>query len=221
MKFQLIKRFAPFVLAGIASVGNAQDVSAIIEGVKSQYAPDTRVAVWEISQVTENGMLMLSGKVDDAKAKEALLSELKKNGVQFQENIAVLPDGSVEKPWALVDISVACIRGEARSGAELTSQAIMGTPVRVLEQEGGMSRIQTPDNYIGYVTDSSLYFLTKEEMDDWKQAERRIVTAYQATLYAQPNGDESDVVSDLLLGNLLKYKGESHERFKNGKISKY
>lgn len=209
MKFQLIKRFAPFVLAGIASVGNAQDVSAIIEGVKSQYAPDTRVAVWEISQVSENGMLMLSGKVDDAKAKEALLAELKKNGVQFQENIAVLPDGSVEKPWALVDISVACIRGEARSGAELTSQAIMGTPVRVLEQEGGMSRIQTPDNYIGYVTDSSLYFLTKEEMDDWKQAERRIVTAYQATLYAQPNGDESDVVSDLLLGNLLKYKGES------------
>lgn len=85
MKFQLIKRFAPFVLAGIASVGNAQDVSAIIEGVKSQYAPDTRVAVWEISQVSENGMLMLSGKVDDAKAKEALLAELKKMACNFRK----------------------------------------------------------------------------------------------------------------------------------------
>lgn len=193
----------PFVAMG----GEHSPAEEIMNEVKREFAPDTRVAVWEV-EATADSVCVLTGSVDSREAKFRLLSELKRNGIAFDDRITVLPDRTVSEPWALVNVSVACIRGEARSGAELTSQAIMGTPVKVLQRRGGMSRVQTPDNYIGYVTDNSLHFLKEPEFEAWRKASRRVVVAYQATLYARPDGDESAVVSDLLLGNILEYGGE-------------
>lgn len=183
------------------------DVQELIGQVKSEYSLDARVSVWDVSASSDE-ICILSGETDNVAAKDALLLKLERNGIRFKDEIVVLPDSTVDKPWALVSISVACIRNEARSGAELASQAIMGTPVRVLKKEGGMTRIQTPDNYIGYVTDSSLKFLSAEEMDAWRREERRVVVAYQCPLFEKADGNESAVVSDLVQGNILKYKGK-------------
>ena len=113
-----------------------------------------------------------------------------------------------------MSISVACVRGAAASGAELTSQAIMGTPVRVLKSEDGMSMVQTPDEYIGYVTDNSLKFISEEEFYSWKKADRLVVTELETSMYEKPKVDNQTIVSDLLLGNILVKKGEKGKYYK-------
>lgn len=189
------------------SVAGNPEVEEVLAGVKSRYAPDVRVAVWTV-KASDDSVCVLTGNVGSREAKFEILSAMKRKGILFDDRIAVLPDSTVSRPWALVRVSVACIRGEARSGGELTSQAIMGTPVKVWSHAGDMPLVQTPDGYLGYVTDNSLQMLTDAEMERWRQSPRRIVVAYQSTLYARPDGDESNVVSDLLLGNILEYIGE-------------
>lgn len=182
----------------------------VIKDVKQQYAPDTRVAVWSITADKQGGnSVVLRGKTDNPDAKDALLRGLKAVNIAYKDSITLLPDATVEKPWALVTISVACLRGEPRSGAELVSQAIMGTPVKVLECDGGMSRVQTPDGYIAYVTDSSLQFLSADGFAAWKKARRVVVTANLSMAYEKPVENIDAAVSDLLLGNILEYKGET------------
>jgi len=182
----------------------------VIKDVKQQYAPDTRVAVWSVTADKQSGnSVVLRGKTDNPDAKDALLRGLKAVNIAYKDSITLLPDATVEKPWALVTISVACLRGEPRSGAELVSQAIMGTPVKVLECDGGMSRVQTPDGYIAYVTDSSLQFLSADGFAAWKKARRVVVTANLSMAYEKPEENIDAVVSDLLLGNILEYKGET------------
>ena len=182
----------------------------VIKDVKQQYAPDARVAVWSVTADKQGGnSVVLRGKTDNPDAKDALLRGLKAVNIAYKDSITLLPDATVEKPWALVTISVACLRGEPRSGAELVSQAIMGTPVKVLECDGGMSRVQTPDGYIAYVTDSSLQFLSADGFAAWKKARRVVVTANLSMAYEKPEENIDAAVSDLLLGNILEYKGET------------
>ena len=168
------------------------------------------MAVWSVTADKQgDNSVVLRGKTDNPDAKDALLRGLKAVNITYKDSIILLPDATVEKPWALVSISVACLRGEPRSGAELVSQAIMGTPVKVLECDGGMSRVQTPDGYISYVTDSSLQFLSDNEFSAWKKARRMVVTANLSMAYENPEENIDAAVSDLLLGNIVEYKGEN------------
>lgn len=150
-------------------VAQSAAVVDVLKEVKAEYAPDTRVAVWSVMAKTVDGVEVLTGDVDNQSAKSDILARLDKLNIKFEDKIKILPEATVKGPWALVSISVACVRGAAASGAELTSQAIMGTPVRVLKSEDGMSMVQTPDEYIGYVTDNSLKFISEEEFYSWKK----------------------------------------------------
>ncbi len=179
----------------------------LIKEMKAKYAPDTRVAVWKVEAKNQNGVVELVGETDNAEAKEELLKNFKKAGLTYSDKIAVLPSEEIgNDKWAVVTISVACLRCDPRNGAELASQALMGTPLKVLDKVSDFYRVQTPDNYIGYMTPGSFELMTDKEFSAWKASKRYIVTAYQSTLFANPNGDESNVVSDLVLGDILEYK---------------
>lgn len=179
----------------------------LIKEMKTKYAPDTRVAVWKVEAKNQNGVVELVGETDNAKAKEELLKNFKKAGLTYSDKIAVLPSEEIgNDKWAVVTISVACLRCDPRNGAELASQALMGTPLKVLDKVSDFYRVQTPDNYIGYMTPGSFELMTDKEFSAWKASKRYIVTAYQSTLFANPDGDESNVVSDLVLGDILEYK---------------
>ena len=77
-----------------------------------------------------------------------------------------------------------------------------------------MSMVQTPDEYIGYVTDNSLKFISEEEFYSWKKADRLVVTELETSMYEKPKVDNQTIVSDLLLGNILVKKGEKGKYYK-------
>lgn len=194
------------VFVAFAAMAESQP-EQLIKEMKAKYAPDTRVAVWKVEAKNQNGVVELVGETDNAKAKEELLKNFKKAGLTYSDKIAVLPSEEIGNDnWAVVTISVACLRCDPRNGAELASQALMGTPLKVLDKVSDFYRVQTPDNYIGYMTPGSFELMTDKEFSAWKASKRYIVTAYQSTLFANPDGDESNVVSDLVLGDILEYK---------------
>lgn len=180
----------------------------LLDMLKARHAPDKRTAIWDVQATTQNGVTTLTGKVGTQQMKDAINTAFKgykiKNDLVVVENS--LPEG---KRWALVKLSVATLRTEGKHSAETATQAIMGMPVKVLEKEGEWYRVQTPDDYISYVPESSLCYKTAQQMDAWRKARRMVVTVYDSRLVTEPGGDET--VSDLVLSNILEYRGEQGE----------
>ena len=180
----------------------------LLDMLKARHAPDKRTAIWDVQATTQNGVTTLTGKVGTQQMKDAINTAFK--GYKIKNDLAVvensLPEG---KRWALVKLSVATLRTEGKHSAETATQAIMGMPVKVLEKEGEWYRVQTPDDYISYVPESSLCYKTAQQMDAWRKARRMVVTVYDSRLVTEPGGDET--VSDLVLSNILEYRGEQGE----------
>ena len=184
---------------------SAQDAAAVLDAVRRQHAPDRRVAVFEIEAERINDTLhILKGKCDDPEAIEALRAAFRGAGIRFADYVKALPDASLkEKNEALVTLSSINLRTAPDHAAEMSTQAIMGTPLRVLEQYDNWYRVQTPDGYIGWTNAASIALKTAEETKRWRSAARYVYTGYAGSVYAGPDL-RSGTVSDLVLGSVLE-----------------
>lgn len=116
--------------------------------------------------------------------------------------------------WAIVHISVANIRTEPRHGAELSTQAIMGTPVQIVEiLDNGWYEIAMPDGYTGYIIGNSITQKTPNEMTEWKKSNRLIVSSF-SEIKAYKDSVGQEVISDLVNGNIVQHIGQSNNRYK-------
>lgn len=97
------------------------------------------------------------------------------------------------------------MRVEDDFSSEMTTQALMGMPVKVL-QHRNWYRIQTPDNYIAWVHRVGIHPVTKAGLDAWNKADKIVVTSHYGFTYQQPD-EKSQSVSDVVAGNRLKYEG--------------
>src|SRR5690554_5970510 len=105
----------------------------IIEEIRAEYAPDKRVALWDVE--IENGVL--KGETNLPAAFQDFESRLAEANIVVGNEIKMLPDEELEgMHFALVRNSVANIRSEARHSAELATQALLGTPLNVLKNVG-------------------------------------------------------------------------------------
>lgn len=110
--------------------------------------------------------------------------------------------------FGIVNISVCNLRATPDYDAEMVSQALLGTPVHILEitQKNNWPQVQTPDSYTGWVHKDAITLLSKEEYSAWNAAEKVVVTALFSTVHTQPSV-HSGTVSDAVAGDRLKYSG--------------
>jgi gamma-D-glutamyl-L-lysine dipeptidyl-peptidase len=143
-----------------------------LQALQKQLVPDARVAILHIEvQVTLNPVLR--GETDLPQAKAAIIEWFKNKGVAFVDSIMVLPDAILgDKTWALATLSVSNLRAQPGDASELVSQAVMGTPMKVLDVQGNWYRVQTPDFYIGWMDAGGLVLMTPAELDNWKRDNR-------------------------------------------------
>ncbi len=106
--------------------------------------------------------------------------------------------------WALPVISVANVRDTTRHGSEMTTQVLMGTPLKVTQRmDCGWSAVITPEGYTGYIIDNSLTFLDEGCMDSWRKSPRLAVTSsYEIKAYSSPD-IKSEPVTDLVPGDIV------------------
>ena len=103
---------------------------------------------------------------------------------------------------AVVTANVAPMRAEPNSRAEQTSQAIFGETVRVHEEIGEFTRIQTPDSYSGWTLSSQLWVLeTDERYPDPLRA--AMISSLILPVYREPSG-RSERVTLLTLGTAVE-----------------
>ena len=110
--------------------------------------------------------------------------------------------------YGVVNVSVCNMRRSAAFEAEMVSQALLGTPVRILrDSEIGRPfpwpQIETPDSYKGWVHYSVVTRMTRQEFEEWNEAPKAVVTALQGVVYKKAC-TKSETVSDVVAGDRLK-----------------
>lgn len=198
----------PWSALGAQEEAVPDEVKAIGRTLKARYAPDRRVALFDVDySLTGAKKLLLRGVTTSAEAKAELLSTLEAHGYEAVDSLRLLPDeeGLEGKTYGIINLSVASLRVEPDYSSEMTTQALLGMPVRVLERDGWY-RIQTPDDYIAWVHRVSVLPVTRKELTAWNRAEKVVVTSHYAFVYSQPDR-RSQTVSDVVAGNRLKLEG--------------
>ena len=174
MRYRFLLRRTPIVallltvaLAGPRAAGQAPTTAAdIVTRVRAQFAPDTRVAVFDVKAETKENAVELTGDVEQAAAKDALIKALKDGGFpNVVDKIAVLPDPAFSaKPLGVVTVSVAVMKTKPSQASELGNQLIMGMVVKLLKKDGGWYFVQSlDDRYLGWMEPDHLALVTKEQ----------------------------------------------------------
>lgn len=207
------------IIAALAAISPARAQSSAdaltraqraLAEAKEQTAPDRRQTICDLKAYTDTeGVLVAAGVTSDIKARNAAITALTELGIDFVDSIRVLPADR----WGLTRLTAASHRTAGRHSAEMATQSVMGTPLRILE-EGSLKgkewlRVQTPDGYIAYVPRSSVALKSNDEMITWRHARRFVVTTpWQLQAFRTSDTAASrDVVSDLVCGSIVTVPG--------------
>lgn len=110
--------------------------------------------------------------------------------------------------WAQVRIPVACIRDGKGHSTELISQAIMGTPLKILDSDGEWLHVKAPDNYEGYMNVSSVCFKSDDDMARWRKSYRFIsISRSEVKIYDSLDARSPyNIISEVVLSSIIEGK---------------
>jgi len=193
-----------------AQHSNFKALVGAIQSVQKQVVPDKRVAILDVSFAdTLKLPVIVKGETNLPEGKSAIVKLLKTRGIQFVDSIKILPEAALgNKTWALATLSVSSMRVRPDHPAEMATQALMGTPLKILAYDGGWYRVQTPDLYIGWMEGIALQRFSQAEMDQWKKSNRYFYNQIVGSAFDSP-GRKSMVVTDLVFGDLFVAEGET------------
>lgn len=184
----------------------ANDFKSEIDSIGIVRVPDLLEGIYEVKLYQNGTDMILKGETDVPGAKEDIVSFLKQKEINFIDSLQILPDTSdIKEPWGLVNVSVCNIRLFPSFDAEMVSQALMGTPLKILKKEGGWLLIQTPDLYLGWVDSDAIETRSISEYDKWKSSSRLFYTWKTGDIYADLT--ETNTISDIVAGCIVEITG--------------
>lgn len=187
---------------------------AIISAIKNSFAPDKRVALFDVEAVKIGNSVVLRGETNLPEAADSLRSALEEKGISYLDSIQILPEAELlGKTFGIINVSVANLRSDPKHAAELATQATLGTPLRVLKRSAGWYLVQTPDHYLSWVDYGGLVSMSKEAFDAWHAAEKLIYLKPFGFSYEKTDTNAS-TISDLVGGSILELSGRDGNFYK-------
>lgn len=213
--------FIIFLAVNFSSINYSQEISkmekvnTIINEVKEKFAPDKRVAIFNIEATESGNNFSIKGETNLQDAKSELVKMLKESKIEFKDEINLLPSKELgEKTFGVINLSVANIRSKPDNPAELATQAILGTPINILKKgEDGFYLVQTPDGYISWLDNDGFTSMNDTEFRSWQNSDIIIYLNDYGFSFSEADIN-SQRVSDLVAGNLLKLVGEQDSFYK-------
>ena len=183
-------------------------IQNVIKELENKYAPDARTALFRINVEKEKNSYILKGETNLPNVKEELLQKL--NNLDITDQIETLPEKELDgKIYGIVNLSVANLRTNPENQAEMASQALLGTPVKVLKRKRGWYLVQTPDKYISWTENDGVYRVDYDSLTGWNRSDKVIYTKDFGFAYTMPD-ENSQRVSDIVIGDILKYAGKEN-----------
>ncbi len=201
-------------LAFHASASTTAMIDSILQEARERFAPDRRTVVFDVTDSLEGETLVLSGEVHDAALHDSLMAFIRSRVSRpVVDSVLALPDPALgDSTYGVVNVSAGNIRGAPAHSAELVSQALLGTPLRVLKKEKSWYYVQTPDRYLGWMGEGFRQ-MNREGYAHWDALPKVIVTDDFGITRESPGG-AGRVVSDVVAGAVLAMKQDEGEFYR-------
>jgi len=184
-----------------------QKAESIVADIKKEFAPDKRVAIFDVELVKRIEGVRVKGTTNLLEAKEQLFEQLKNKGYTVIDSLETLPKKELgAKTYGVVNVSACNIRSKKGHSQELATQSILGTSLRVYEKKDSWFKVQTPDGYLGWLDEGGFTWMDEYAYQDWLSAPKVIYIADFGFSYKEPSLQAARV-SDLTSGNILKSVG--------------
>ncbi|MDE6207814.1 MAG: C40 family peptidase [Muribaculaceae bacterium] len=190
-----------------SSANELSRLQQVVDDVKSDYALDKRQAYYDVKAFhNAEGALTVKGTLSDSVTARVLRQELANAGVDYIDSITTFP-----YKMGQIRIPAASLRTGGRHAAEMSTQAVLGTPIRIMQDDSDFYLVQTPDGYIAWVPSSSVVAKSDDDIKAWKEAARFIVSSpYQVRAYYTADDEgPRNVVTDLVNGCIVVAKNNS------------
>ncbi len=185
----------------------------LLAKVRQKLAPDSHLAIFDVTMKREGTNLALAGELDNGRNKEAALAALREAGIEAEDRVTLLPDKELgDKVWGISTMSVANGREDPEQKAELGTQILMGNIVHIWKRHRGWFLIQSADGYLSWTESGNLFRCARAEADAWQSSPLLIVTALEEQILEQPRAG-AQPVCDIVMGNLVRKRGEHGKWF--------
>lgn len=188
---------------------NLKRIHAITQEIQEKYIPDRRTSRFDAEVIDEAGQLVVKGITTNEPALAEFREKLAATGIPYTDSVLVLPTADLKDKTGVITNSVANIRVVKGDASEMASQALMGTPLKMLQKTGNWYMVQTPDSYIGWIYGSEFSLMNASDFDQWLQKPKLIFTDTYGKSYN--NISKEGVVSDLVAGDILAILNESND----------
>ncbi len=182
---------------------NTNSFTVFVDSLQSVYAPDKRVTLWESSITIESEKTRFELIVDKQETYKNIQQAIKSKFPEVEMHIELLPKENNEQLISgLVNNSVINLRSNPRHSAEIATQALLGSPLKILKKEGSWYLVQTPNKYLAWTDEAAIVEIDKLDLKKYKTAKKIVFAEQYGFSYSKPN-DKSQVVTDLVIGCML------------------
>jgi hypothetical protein len=184
----------------------AKTFDQMAERIRTHYIEDSRVDRLELRHVSTLSGLLVEGYTTIPEAFDSINTVLSDGGfVVKKSNFRLLPDAELlnGKTVGIINVSVANLRSKPGHSQELATQALLGTPIQVLDFQGGWYLVRTPDRYIAWLEPGAFVGMKPREASDWLNSELKIFT--DRPLEASKTPASKEYITDLVSGNIVAY----------------
>ncbi len=187
-----------------------KEATTVSTTIKNSYAPDKRVALWNINLSPSGKKVMLKGRTNLPAAKADFFQQLAAKNITIIDSIEVFPTKTLgAKTFGIVNVSVCNIRSKNGHSQELATQSLLGTPIKVLDQKDNWFLIQTPDKYIAWLDHGGFVQVDEATYKEWISAPKVIYINDFGFSYETPSL-QAQKITDLVAGNILKSIGQEN-----------
>ncbi|NOY76481.1 MAG: C40 family peptidase [Calditrichaeota bacterium] len=193
-----------------------RDITGVVERVQKRFAPDKRLSVFDIRLEKKGDQLIVTGEVNDSRLwhvlKDSIQAHAKNLDLVF--NVVPLPEKALgDSTFAVVDVSTAHLRRQPKHAAELLSQAVLGSVVRLLKKRGGWYFVQMDDRYLGWMSKTSFWRTDSAGVSRWKAGNHVIVKSPWGWIKKRPTRTSTNL-SDVVAGCILPLQGKTGPWYK-------
>jgi hypothetical protein len=132
----------------------ADDVAAVLDDVRQEYAPDPRLAVFEVTVEVRGDVLALIGACSEPEALTALRHRAAQltGWREVRDEVQLLPEAAADEAvHGIVTSALAPMLAGPSVREPQVSQAVLGTRLTVLRTERRFLQCRSADGYIGWV----------------------------------------------------------------------
>ncbi len=188
-------------------------VNSIIKTVQKKYAPDKRTEIFNVS-FSASDSTVLNIETTKAEAIIALKERFKQQKIVIRLNEQLLPSKEMgNQILGVANLSVCNNRMEPDNDAEMVTQVMLGTPVKILKKEKGYFLVQTPDHYISWTDADGVTRMDENDYNKWMASDLIVFLKDYGHSFEKPSL-KSMPISDLVAGNILKLIGTNHSFYK-------